>query len=199
MSKYPWLNDQPRLASGREWKEQYEQSWASQFEKAEEIFVVVPDSRLEEAQRIILPIQEDMQLPLVWSFQRNPLCLFSRFIKPSSPSPSKLLGQAYIPHCIINISTEKFNPQSSRTMRAHCDMYYWSDESEFMVHKWMVVDTHEGIKGELYLLDDYLRQLDWSLINDRAFEIKTMILLKGNSDGLPKNYEQGQDRPTYKR
>lgn len=198
MSKYPWLNDQPRLASGHEWKEQYEQNWASQFEKAEEIFVVVPDSRLEEAQRIILPIQEDIQLPLVWSFQRNPLCLFSRFIKPSSPAPSKLLAQAYIPHCIINISREDFYPQTGK-VRAHCDMYYWTENSEFMIHSWMVIDTHEGIKGELYLLDDYLRQLNWRLIDERAFQIKTMILLKGNSDGLPKNYEQGQDRPTYKR
>lgn len=198
MKKYPWLNDQPRLAHGPEWKEQYEQNWASQFEKAEEIFVVVPDSRLEEAQKIILPIQEDMQLPLVWSFQRNPLCLFSRFIKPSSPAPSKLLAQAYIPHCIINVSKEAFYPASAK-LRAHCDMYYWTENSEFMIHSWMVIDTYEGIKRELYLLDDYLRQLNWRLVDERAFQIKTMILLKGNSDGLPKNYEQGQDRPTYKR
>lgn len=199
MSKYPWLNDQPRLASGREWKEQYEQNWTSQFEKAEEVFVVVPPSRLEEAVRIILPIQEDMQLPLVWSFQRNPLCLFSRFIKPSSPAPSRLLGEAYIPHCIINIAKEQHNPQSRGLMRAHCDMYYWSDESQFMMHKWMVVDTHEGIKSELYLLDDYLRQLDWQEISDRALEIKTTILLKGNSDGLPKNHEQSQNWSAHKR
>ena len=198
MSKYPWLNDQPRLASGREWKEQYEQNWASQFEKAEEIFVVVPDSHLEEAQRIILPIQEDMQLPLDWSFKHNPLCLYSRFIKPSSPSPSKLLGQAYIPHCIINISKEDLYPPVGK-VRAHCDMYYWTENSDFMIHSWMVIDTPWGIKGELYLLDDYLRQLNWKLIDERALQIKTMILLKGNSDGLPKNYEQGQDRPTYKR
>lgn len=199
MSKFPWLNDQPRLASGREWKEQYETNWASQFEKAEEIFVVVPTCRLEEAQRIILPIQEDMQLPIYWEFQHNPLCLFSRFIKPSSPNASKLLGQAYIPHCIINIGQQLETAKSEVLIRAHCDIYYWSNDSQFMLHKWMVIDTYEGIKAELHMLDNYLRQLNWERISDRALEIKTLILLKGNSDGLPKNYEQGENRPAYKR
>lgn len=186
MKDYPWLQSQEESLN-ETWDRQYRTDPYGRL-KPEEVFIVVPTSRLEEAQKIILPIQENMQLPIYWEFQHNPLCLFSRFIKPSSPNASKLLGQAYIPHCIINIGQQMEIVKSGVLIRAHCDIYYWSNDSQFMLHKWMVIDTREGIKAEFNMLDNYLHRFNWKRISDQALEIKTLILLKGNSDGLPKTH-----------
>lgn len=191
MSKDPWLNASPRM-SGRDFKSQYEQSWASQFEKAEEIIVVVPSFFVEEAKRIILPFEDDMQLPIEMALKRNPLYLFNRYIKPTKGKPGEKLAEAYIPHCIINGAKQAVQMESGMC-RARVDMYYWLRPGEYMLHQWMVVDTREGIQRELSVLDDWLVQLPWQQLSDEATELKTLRLLKGNDDGLPKTHVEGQN------
>ena len=191
MSKDPWLNATPHM-SGRDFKTQYEQSWTSQFEKAEEIIVVVPSFYKEEAKRIILPLEDEMQLPLEWQLERNPLYLFTRYIKPTSGKPGNKLAEAYIPHCIIN--GDKQNVQMhSGLYRAKVDMYYWERPATHMLHMWMPIDTREGIQRELSTLDSFLRQMPWDKFTDEATQLKTLRLLKGNDDGLPKTYVEGQN------
>ena len=194
MSKYPWLNDQPRLASGREWKEQYEQSWASQFEKAEEVFLVVPTEFVEKAKQVVAPIQENIQLPLDWELKYCPLSLFSRFFKPSSPSPTKLLLQSYIPHANLRLDM-----RNSERPYWNIDVYYWHIGNQFVEHVETGFHAYGDMETTLHDLDKFMHMFDWQDWVNTALQIKTIILLKGNSDGLPKNYEQGQDRPTYKR
>lgn len=191
MSKSPWLNTTPRL-SGRDFKSNYEQNWASQFEKAEEIIMVVPSFFKEEAKRIILPLEDEMQLPLEWKLERNPLYLFTRYIKPSAGNPGERLAEAYIPHCIINASKQAVQMESG-LCRVRVDMFYWLRPTEHMLQQWMVVDTREGIQRELTVLDGFLRQLPWQQLADEATEIKTLRLLKGNDDGLPKTHVEGQN------
>lgn len=191
MSKDPWLNTTPNL-SVRSFKDQYEQSWASQFEKAEEIIVVVPSFYVEEAKRIILPLQDEMQLSFDHYLQSNPLYLFNRYIKPTAGKPGEKLAEAYIPHCIINASKEPMQPDSG-LYRARVDMYYWLRPTMFMIHQWMVVDTREGIKKDMLLLDRFLSQLPWRELTQEAVELKTLRLLKGNDDGLPKTHVEGQN------
>ena len=191
MNKDPWLNVSPRM-SGRDFKSQYEQSWASQFEKAEEIIVVVPSFYVEEAKRIILPLEDEMQLSFDHYLQSNPLYLFNRYIKPTAGKPGEKLAEAYIPHCIINGSKEAVNVGSGM-VRARVDMYYWLRPTEHMLHQWMVIDTREGIKKDMASLDRYLYQLPWQQLADEATEIKTLRLLKGNDHGLPKTHVEGQN------
>jgi hypothetical protein len=194
MSKDPWLNTTPHM-SGRDFKSQYEQSWASQFEKAEEIIVIVPSFYAEEAKRIILPLQDEMQLSFDHFLRSNPLYLFNRYIKPTADKPGKKLAEAYIPHCIINSLKEPIRPESG-LYRAKVDMYYWLRPTMFMIHQWTVVDTREGIKKDMLLLDKFLTQLPWQKLTQEAVELKTLRLLKGNDDGLPKTYVEGQSWST---
>lgn len=57
----------------------------------------------------------------------------------------------------------------------------------------MVVDTSEGIKKDMLLLDRFLSQLPWRELTQEAVELKTLRLLKGNDDGLPKTHVEGQN------
>jgi hypothetical protein len=193
MSKDLWPNTTLRIPK-RDFKSQYEQSWATQFEKAEEIIVVVPNFFVEEAKRIILPFEDEMQLPNEWQLERNPLYLFTRYIKPSTPliKPEEKLAQAYIPHCIINVSKQAAKIDTGM-FRAKVDMFYWLRPTEYMLQQWMVIDTRNGIQKDLTILDGYLRQLPWQQLADEATEIKTLRLLKGNDDGLPKTHVEGQN------
>lgn len=191
MSKSPWLNTTPHL-SGRDFKSQYEQNWGSQFEKAEEIIVVVPSFFEEEAKGIILPLEDEMQLPLEWKLERNPLYLFTRYIKPSAGKPGEKLAKAYIPHCIINGSKQLMN-YNTGLLRCEVAMFYWLRSTEHMLQQRMIVDTCEGIQRALPTLDGFLQQLPWQQLADEAIEIKTLRLLKGNDDGLPKTYVEGQN------
>ena len=193
MSKYPWLNDQPRLASGREWKEQYEQNWASQFEKAEEVFLVVPTEFVEKAKQVVAPIQENMQLVLERKFEYCPLSLLSRFFKPSGESPSKLLLNAYIPHILMTL-TERYGRPYWKM-----DAYYWHLQSKYVEHVEFGLPREEDMESTLIDIDKQVSIFDWQDWVNTALEIKTIILLKGTNDGLPKTHVESQNWAAHKR
>lgn len=186
MSNEPWLNP------GR-FKSDYEQNWATQFEKAEEVFLVVPTSLVEDAKRVLKPIQEEMQLPYESFFGNSPLFIFSRLFKPSSPEPSRLLLEARIPHVKVRYRTARF-PDRMKNMRAYeCDFYYWQRDYDFVQHQNGIIQTQQSIKDSLQSLEGFILQLQWDRIVEFGLEIKTLALIKGNDDGLPKTYEQGQN------
>lgn len=190
MKSYPWLNNKSVVS--RDSPLAFKENWLNQREKGEEIIMVVPSFYIEEAKRIILPLEDEMQLPLEWQLERNPLYLFTRFIKPTSGKPGNKLAEAYIPHCIIN-GDKQIVQMHTGLYHAKVDIYYWERPATHMLHTWMPIDTREGIQRELSTLDGFLWQMPWEKITDEANQLKTLRLLKGNDDGLPKTYVEGQN------
>lgn len=185
----PWLNTSPRLASGQEWKEQYESNWASQFAKPEEVFLIVPNDRLDEAKRIAGTVQDEMQLSGDYPLH-NSLCFFTRFIHPNKPSINKLFLDAFIPHAIIKPGVVKMGKDHEHQ---ECHVYYWDDEYLYVHHRYFVIraDLHHDAK--MTYIDKMLHNWNWIDIDRTAMRFKTLRLLQGNDDGLPKTNEQGQN------
>lgn len=194
----PWLNPNPRLASGREFKDQYETNWASQFEKEPETFVAVPNELVDHAKRILAPLEQDMQLPLELALRYCPLYMFSRFYKEKPMYLHKRLAEQRIPSVFIQLDRVKSGNPFDRAAKAKCDCHYWVEGHDYLLHQVIYTNPVHDVREAIKDIDRYLAQIDWVTATRYAYVIKTKALLKGNSDGLPKTYEQSQNWRAHK-
>ena len=191
MKEYPWLQSREE-STIESWDTRYRTDPYGRL-KPEEVFILVPTSRLEEAKRILLPIQQSGQNPLVMQLEYNPLCLLLCHIPSNAPSASKLLANAYLPHVMINVDRELFDRSNPEVNRVQCDIYYWEKGINYLIYRYMHILTKHGIKYDIRALERHLTQFDWEKIDKYALELKTLILLKGTSDGLPKTHVESQN------
>lgn len=187
----PWLNSEPRLDNRRAFNEQI--LLKPEIHRSSETFVIVPTELVEHAKRILAPHEHGMQLPIERQLSQCPLYMFSRVLSRSTLRPYQMLVQQRIPCVIASISTQDNGRRGERGARMECDIYSWSEDSDYLVHQTMVSDPRENVDDAIENVDRYLAQLDWKGITRYAYVIKTKELLKGNSDGLPKSYEQSQN------
>lgn len=189
----PWLNSKPRLANpGREFKEQYQSNWSSQFEKAPEIFVAVPTELADHAKRILAPYEKGMQLPLETELVYCPLYMFSRFYSIPDTKIHKDLVEQRIP-CVISRIENSYHDPFNCKKRVKSSIFYWAEGNDHLQHLTLMTNPTKDVRSTIQEVDRQLGQINWIAAIRYAYVIKTKSLLQGNSNGLPKIYEQSQD------
>lgn len=178
-TKQPWLNPQGLIPTEQKYKDMYEQSWLSQFEKAETVHILVPLAFYEDAKVIADKLTEPNEFR---SDVRvgDDLCFLTRGIKPSRPNVSTELCKGLIPH-----ATALYKNQKMKRDVITITWFYWDWESA--IHS--LLTNYTEIKLPDSMLPEYMATacgLNWKDQVAYIRKLKTIQLLKGNSDGLPK-------------
>nr|UVM84353.1 MAG: hypothetical protein [Bacteriophage sp.] len=178
-TKQPWLNPQGLISTEQKYKDMYEQSWLSQFEKAETVHILVPLAFYEDAKVIADKLTEPNEFR---SDVRvgDDLCFLTRSIKPSQPNVSTELCKGLIPH-----ATALYKNQKMKRDVITVTWFYWDWHSPLknLLTSYVEIGLPES------MLPEYMATasgISWKDQIAYVRKIKTIQLLKGNSDGLPK-------------
>lgn len=178
-TKQPWLNPQGLKSTEQQYKDMYEQSWLSQFEKAETVHILVPSAFYEDAKVIADNLTEpdefrdDVRVG-------DDLYLLTRSIKPSRPNVSTELCKGLIPH-----ATALYKNQKMKRDVITVTWFFWDWESpvKSLLTSYVEIGLPES------MLPAYMAtasNVNWKHQVAYVRKLKTIQLLKGNSDGLPK-------------
>lgn len=185
--KQPWidLTSQPRRTPQEIFKSQYEQNWASQFERAENVYLLVPTCFIEEAKTIVDRVSEPLEFYDDVVHLSDDLCFLVRGIKPSAQNISIPLCDAYIPHAVGHISKHRASDPQQTVI--NLDWYYWNlqdGSAESWFREYALCDNE--IANAMYQAPN----IDWQTQIAFCQKAKTLRLLKGNCNGLPKTSVQ---------
>lgn len=157
---------------------------------ATDTLMVVPTQYAEAAKRMLSRYEVGMQLGREYQFNLNPLYGFSRNYTKDS-FPEKDLLNARIPCVVVKLCHAKDSNGYRVGYRVDC--YYWEPGENYTKHFEMYLVDDISADQLFNTLDTKLKLWDWDVIIEYSLKLKTLSLLQGNSDGLPKTHEQGQN------
>jgi hypothetical protein len=158
---------------------------------ATDTLMVVPTQYVEAAKRMLSRYEVGMQLGREYQFNLNPLYGFSRnYI--NDVFPEKVLLNARIPCAVVKPC--RVRGSSGRAVNAYkLDCYYWEIDENYTKHFEMHLVDDISPDQLFNTLDIKLKLWNWNVITEYSLKLKTLSLLQGNSNGLPKTHEQGQN------